>query len=289
MGAAPTSFRLYHYLWNRNIGVAIWTPWCRVCTLWQSRLQQAVCKERLTVDLSSAVSRECMPAEQSRGGGGAKRAMLKGAMFAETRPLFDKTRPSRQLLNGEENWNQSIDPILLVSTWYQYQCWYRYYCPLDGFAHPQQIFPILCSKPVTHSHRHFIFSFSTKRNNCKQVDRRYHQIVVVTSHLLFPRWVVSYSLLPHIIKEAFQQLQLNIVFTCHLSVIADFVDTEQTVSEYIGKKGLFLPLFFFILLSIKLYQIWAWTLLCTALQLVLALCNGWLLILPSPKWIPTWT
>lgn len=102
-GAAPSPSRLYHYLWNCNIGGATPGPRCRVCTLWQSYLQQAVCKERLTVALGSAESRERMPAEQSRGGGGgAKRAMLKGAMFAETRPLFDKTRPSRQLLNGEE-------------------------------------------------------------------------------------------------------------------------------------------------------------------------------------------
>lgn len=58
-----------------------------------------MCKGLLAVALSFAESRECMLAEQSRGGGGAKRVMLKGAKFAETRPLFDKTRPSRQLLS----------------------------------------------------------------------------------------------------------------------------------------------------------------------------------------------
>lgn len=100
--------------------------------------------------MTPAESRECMLAEQSRGGGGgAKHAMLKGAMFAETRPLLDKTQPSWQLQNGEEELkpkyrSKPVGLLVLVSIRYQYQCWYRYYCPLDGFVHPEQVFTILC-------------------------------------------------------------------------------------------------------------------------------------------------
>lgn len=47
-----------------------------------------------------------------------------------------------------------------------------------------------------------------------------------------------YLLLSHIVKEAIRQLRLNIAFTCHLPVIADFVDTEQTVNEY-WQEGFF--------------------------------------------------